>query len=167
VVERDTVETVRVDTVEIEVEGEEELPIPEPTVIENASADTTVLRDTVYIRTVAPILQYETPITNVHFTGEITSTVRGELLNQDFEYTFRRLQINRQRTQTIQTTTTHYQRERFRLNAGLSTGANREGLSQIAPMIGLERPGRWEVFYGYNIAGQSHQLAFAAPLLSR
>jgi hypothetical protein len=167
VVERDTTETVRVDTVVIEKEGSEQLEIPEPTLIEEATPDTVVSHDTVYVTQAEPILQYQTPITNPHFTGRITSTVRGELVSQNFDYSLRRLQINRLKTTTVQQKTTHYQRERFRLNAGISIGANREGLTQIAPMIGLERPGRWEAFYAFDMAHQSHQLMIVRPLLSR
>lgn len=165
--ETDTVRTVVRDTVEKIVQGSEQLPLPDPIILEEASEDTTVQTDTVYITRVEPILEYRTPITNPYFDGLITSTVRGELLDQQFDYAFKQFQINRLETEQIRTQTTHYQRERFRLNAGFSIGANQTGPTQIAPMVGVERPGKWQILYGFDVTSMSHQLTVMRPLLSR
>lgn len=159
--------TVETDTVTKVVQGSEQLALPEPIVLEEASADTVVDTDTVYITRTEPILEYQTPITDPYFDGLITSTVQGELLNQEFDYTFKQFQINRLETAQIRTQTTHYQRERFRLNAGISIGANRTGVTQVAPIVGIERPGKWQALYGFDVATKSHQLTIVRPLLSR
>jgi hypothetical protein len=178
VVKRDTTQTTKVDTVWMQEDGLEEwslADLPDPTLLQAAQRDTTVEEspdstaapDTVYISRIPPIQRYSTPVTNPHFTGTITSTVQGSLLHQELDYSLRTYRINRLKTQTIRTRTTHYQRERFRLNAGFSVGANSKALTQLTPMIGLEMPGRWQFYYGFNPLRESHQLTLITPLLTR
>ena len=140
-IRQDTVRTTTVDTVWVNKIDSVFIDVPIPSVTEDS------------------LNKYESPVKTDYFTGMITSFVRGELINQEFDYTFRSEQITRidsvivEREITNTITRTHYPTGLYFGAQSFNLGTN----ASVGPSLMFVR--RQNAFgYSYDPFNNTHNL---------
>lgn len=164
VVKRDTITQVKRDTVWIDTTNFFNFPNPEPdTQITEATKDTVVKRDTVFITEGPGVRLYKERFSSNQVSGLVTSRVRGNLLSQRVRITssIPRVRIVRDRTITKETTRTII--GKWRPVASVDVFF-KDGIEIIAPGVGLQRPTKFSVFYKYDVKNGYHGGSANVPL---
>jgi len=122
-------------------------------------------RDTVYVSKTTPVVSYSRQVTRPRVSGQITSVVKGELLEQSVDLSVRSWDIESGVTHTVTRTKTRVQRPRLEvLGAASAVG----GAGKIGVYVGggVRFPGSFSALYQVNPLAMTHQVTLTRPLFS-